>query len=398
MGSLTIPLAGSKGQDMDNLTLVLFGNGTDNPEETHTIRVISLFSVILGVSSIILNIIFLIVMRFLNDHSTAYHQLMQNLAIADLLASQLFLLTRHFPSGPFAHMTRGNDFVLREGLPYVFRSMPWMFFTGYLFTLTCLTIHQYVAVCKPWKYSQFGTKKMVRAALLVVWLFSSLQVIVPVVVLLWLSALSDKVAAKRALYDVSRVEMLIWMIIFAFTSILNIILDAVVYRKIKKLKLKRRNHRIPNQDTMNIQMKQEAFITVTLLLLACIFCRLPFPLFSIVGLELGVAGTIDDDITTLMSAVIVLLLFINFFADPIVYMLRMQEVRRCMKAMCHICIPCSKQMTDRENVVRSRLLLCHKAEITETMMTDLGGSRRGNNRMANEMMLNPVNNDAIIEA
>ena len=296
-------------------------------------RVISIFSDVLGVTSITLNIAFLVVMRFLKDHSTAYHQLMQSLSVADTLASLLFLLTTHFPSGPFAYMTKEQEFILQDGLPYVFRSMPWMFFTGYLFTLTCLTVHQYVAVCKPWKYSTLITGKMMRVSLILVWACSSLQVVIPILILLVLATLSDKVAAKRGLYYVSHTEMLIWMVVFAIITLFNIILDFIVYQRIKKLKQKRPSQYTSSQETVNIKMKQDAFITVTLLLLASILCRLPFPLFSIVDLGLQDVG--NTYTTETIGSITVLLLFVNFFADPIIYIFRLKEVRKAVRSTCN---------------------------------------------------------------
>ena len=345
--------------EKNNFTLGVFLTGNDTSEASQLsemVRAINLFGVVLGVASIVLNLVFLVAMRFLKERSTAYNTLMWNLSIADLMASLLFLLTRHFPSGPFAYMTEANDFILHEGLPYIFRSMPWMFFTGYLFTLTCLTVHQYVAVCKPWKYSKLVTRKIMRLSLVLVWGLSSLQVIIPSVVLLGLAAFSDKTAAKVGLYYVSRVEMQIWMAIFAVTTLFNIILDIIIYRKIKVLKLKHMKHPGTNQQTMNIKMKQEAFITVTLLLTASLFCRLPFPLFSIVGLELATSGKIIAATGYLINSIIVFLLFLNFFADPIVYMCRMKEVRIAFKYMTgHCTSPCSMRRNRSDRRRRSAL-------------------------------------------
>lgn len=294
--------------------------------------VISYIAIVFGVLSIGLNIIFLFAMHFFKDKVTAYHRYLQNLAISDMLASCTFLLLQDDSRltkciAPFV------DVILLQGLPYVIRSLPWMFFNSYLLTLSCLTINQYVAVCRPWRYNELVTNNRILFSLVFVWTFSSLQLLVPVTILVVLYILQDSNLTTATLYSVSKIEMQIWMGIFIFSTVLNIFLNLFIYRKIRHLKLKRRmNSHSSNMESVNIRTKQAAFVTVSLLLLASVFCRLPFPLTAIISLSYS-------DSKPLLNASVLLLLYLNFFADPIIYLLRMREVQRSYKQLLRRCLP-----------------------------------------------------------
>ena len=126
------------------------------------------------------------------------------------------------------------------------------------------------------------------------------------------------------------------MVVFATSTILNIVLNMFVHQKIRSLKLRHHDTRgAPNPESLNIRMKQEAFVTVSLLLAASVFCRLPLPVAGIVALILeGRISNLEDQRTSeRMNAVVILLLYVTFFADPIVYLCRIRDTRNSYKAL-----------------------------------------------------------------
>ena len=332
--------------------------------------VINSIGIALGVASIVLNLIFIFGMRYLRDKPTAYHRFLKNLSFADAMASFSFLWITNCPKGFFSHIQGSQGFILVRVLPYVFRSLPWMFFTGYLLTLSCLTLNQYVAVCKPWRYSELVTNQRVTISLVIVWSLSLLQILIPVTILLILYSLTDKKAAMAALYFVSRIEIQIWMAIFALSVIANIVLDVIIYNKIRQLKLKRRYSSMSNNpESCNIRMKQEAFVTVALLLIASVFCRLPFPLVGIIGINVQ---------TRILNAGIVMLLYLNFFVDPIIYVLRMKEVRKTYRRLigkCAHCFPCCAGEHFFTRSISSRMISL-KMETTQHTVINIEMQRR----------------------
>ena len=293
-------------------------------------HVLGTVGITLGVISIVLNIIFIIGLHFQQEKTSAYNRLMKNLAVADVMAAVSFLIIQMWPHGFFAHIGSHNAFILVQVLPYVFRSWPWMFFTTYMLTLTCLTINQYVAVCRPWRYSELVTTPRITVLLVIVWSLSSLQILIPRAVILVLYFSHNQTAAMDALYTISAIEIQVWMAIFIFSNVLNIVVNTRVYRKIHQLKLKRRrSHTMKSAESTNIRTKQEAFITVALLLVASLFCRLPFPLTGLISINLN---------SPTLNASIVFLLYLNFFVDPIIYLTRMREVKRFYSRQLRFCI------------------------------------------------------------
>ena len=339
-------------------------NRSAGGNETTAAEVLSTMGMTLGILSIILNVVFLIGLQFQKEKASAYNRFVKTLSVADIMASFSFLLIQKWPRGFFAYISKDETFILAHVIPYVFRSWPWMFFTCYMMTLTCLTVNQYVAVCKPWRYSELVTGRRVTTSLVIVWGLSSLQILVPMTVIMILYSVRDKTAAMAALYTISKIEIQIWMAIFMFSNILNIALDVIIYKKIRQLKMKRRfNQMNKSAESLNIRTKQEAFHTVALLLIASLFCRLPFPLAGLISLNLSSA---------VLNAGIVFLLYLNFFVDPIIYLTRMREVRRFYRGHLRTIvrfISCGKKISqDNDQCEISIGLLPGNTEMTNSVV------------------------------
>ena len=328
-----------------------------------------------GATSIVLNLAFLFAVHFVKDRNTAYFRLIQNLAVADDLAALTFLITQNWPHGLFAYINPRDHFVLAHGLSYVFRGFPWMFFTAYLLTLSCLTLNQYVAVCKPWRYAQLVTPRVVTIAVIVIWCLSGLQLIIPLCIVLSLTRLSDTRIAMASLHSLSKIEIHFWMGFFVLAIFFNIILDVIVHYRIKQLQNKRRGTQ-RTIDSKNIETKQRAFVTLTLLLIASVFLRLPFPILGIVGLNLDYsmgAATVE-----LVQAIVIFLLYINFLTDPIIYLVRTKEVTQTYRGLVTVCLrKCKRRSsqypssTSGKGGSRSRRFSCRRMTFEGTTATTL---------------------------
>ena len=148
---------------------------TTQMEVPSIVGAFSVCGVTIGIAAILFNLIFILALSGISDKDKPYYRFTKCLSFCDLLGSLSFILIINFPRGIVGSITH-SKFAFLRALPYVFRSIPWMFFTGYLLTLTCLAINQYVAVCKPWRYNQLVTNKTVTCSLICVWIVSSLQV------------------------------------------------------------------------------------------------------------------------------------------------------------------------------------------------------------------------------
>jgi ABC-type maltose transport system permease subunit len=194
-----------------------------SPAIQHVVTCIITTGYIIGFVSVLLNGIYLIIHYFTKDKTLAYYHLIRSLVIADIFASVTFFLTQVWPHGPFAHINPQEHFALAHGLSYMFRGTPWLFFTAYLLTLSCLTVNQYIAVCKPWCYSELAIPCRVYCCLAFIWLLSSMQLLIPLFIILSLLNIEDKKEAMGLLYQVAKVEMHLWMTLFIIAIICNIV-------------------------------------------------------------------------------------------------------------------------------------------------------------------------------
>ena len=218
---------------------ILLHNLTASSYDLTGPHVLSSLGTSLGCGAILLNIIFLCCMLHIRNKDSAYNRFIQNLTVCDILGSFTFIITQNWPQGPFAHILeehQGNDWWLQT-LPYVFRSLPWMFFTCYMLTLNCLSISQYLASCRPHVYVRIRMRKYIHYILLAVWIFSSLQVIIPTLVLVCLSVEPILVAFHKLIF-ISKVEMVGWMLVYMFSTCLSVVLNVIVYVKLRQLKYK----------------------------------------------------------------------------------------------------------------------------------------------------------------
>jgi len=305
-----------------------------------TVYTVQYLGVTLGITSIIMNVVFLIATKYIKDKTAAYHRFIKNLSVADVLSASSFLLISSWPQWGMAFASTKHGKKVLPLIAYVVRGLPWAFFTGYLLTLSGLTVNQYLAVCRPWRYCSIVSPSNVSICLIIIWLISALQLIIPLIICISIWGHNEENFLEQVQL-LGAIEMQVWMCFFALSLLFNITLNIIIYLKINMLKMKRRMSSSHTQESLNIRMKQEAFITVALLLFISVFFRLPFPLMGMIGIQI---------MSPLVDASIVLLLYLNFFIDPIIYFLRMREVKKTWRYVLHGCgLSCFPVYEEGEN-------------------------------------------------
>jgi hypothetical protein len=315
--------------------------------QPYGVHIVSYISNALGVLAVILNIVFLVCMKWIPNSSSCYNCFIKNLAVCDIFGSLLFLVTQNWPEGPFALIMseKGHTSVWLSGSPYIFRSIPWMFFTAYMLTLNCLTVSQYLASCKPHVYMHVQKHRNVTAVLGAVWLLASLQIIVPCCVLASLSSLPIQQAFLH-LIVISKIEMVVWMVVYTLSTMLSILLNILVYFELKRLKNQRTRRASSSHDTRtpstptarqgsrrdgaNSRAKNEAFITVFYLSVASIVCRLPLPLVGMLLITI-IENVYGYTVMSWSLVSVVFLLYLVFVVDPVIYLLRMPDIRLLLR-------------------------------------------------------------------
>ena len=282
------------------------------------VSVLEITATSLGVLSVFVNSKSLLAMFFLRDKRSAYLRFLRNLNLTDLLASLTFLVIQN------AHISADTPTLV--SVSYVLRSLPWMFLTAYMLTLLSLAVNQYVAVCRPWHYSRVVTDSFVSASIGGIWLASTLQVIVPLCIVLAVR-LQAHADAGAVVARVAVLEMQAWMLLFTLVILANVFLNIRVYQQIRILR-KRLAHR---KDSDNIRAKHKAFLTMTYLLLTGVFFWFPFPLVGLLGVSIS---SIRDPVTwKVLNAAISVLLYVNCLVDPLIFILRVNEIRSAYKNM-----------------------------------------------------------------
>ena len=120
------------------------------------VGIFSICGVTIGIFAMIFNLTFILALSRIKEKDKPYYRFTKCLSICDLLGSFTFIVIINFPQGILGSITN-IKFAFVRALPYVFRSLPWMFFTGYLLTLTCLAVNQYIAgKCNFPNYIQIG--------------------------------------------------------------------------------------------------------------------------------------------------------------------------------------------------------------------------------------------------
>ncbi len=131
------------------------------------------------------------------------------------------------------------------------------------------------------------------------------------------------------LHKMASVEILIWMIFFTLLIMFNIGIIISIYIRLQTLLTRSRSvgGRQYSQVPSSMRSKHDIFVTIYLLLLASIFCRLPFPITGIIGF-VAPAELIQPNTWYVLNAVLSLILYCNFLADPLISFYGLKDARQ----------------------------------------------------------------------
>ena len=317
-------------------------------EQPEGVYMISYMGNGIGVFAVLLNIVFTLCMAQIPNPKCASNRFIKNLSICDIFGTFTFLLTQNWPKGPFAQITSEYEatHLWIHGSPYIFRSVPWMFFTAYLLTINCLTISQYLASCKPHIYASFHRYKTVTVALVLVWCIASLQVLGPIIILACLTSYPVQLAFYHLVF-VAKAEMVSWLIVYTLSTLCSILLNVLVYFELRRHRKTSRETNSSFRDRSigaNTRAKNKAFITSICLCVASV-SRIPLILVSMLLITF-VEDYFGYNVMCWVLAVNVMLLYLVFVIDPIIYVVRMRHVRTVLKSALRKTLNCLKNTKD----------------------------------------------------
>ena len=111
------------------------------------------------------------------------------------------------------------------------------------------------------------------------------------------------------------------MVLYTLSTCLSIFLNILVYFELKRLRSKQ-----GQAEGANSRAKKEAFITVFCLSLASIVCRLPLPLVGMLLITI-IENIYGYSVMCWSMVTVVFLLYLVFVVDPVIYLIRMPDIR-----------------------------------------------------------------------
>ena len=180
---------------------------------------------------------------------------------------------------------------------------------------------QYFAVCKPLQYIVVVQKTWVTAFIFISWIVTITVSFIPFVWLLFMTR--GDVCDASLLSTILQVVIIgsdccIALIALIYISVL--VLCALIYNEIHNLQ-KRLSY---FQYIQDVKAEQKTFVTTVLLMAALTVFNIPYTIVYIVSLHNSDGADINNSILIYYMN---MLPYMKFLSDPLIYSLRMKEIR-----------------------------------------------------------------------
>ncbi|KAK2190036.1 hypothetical protein NP493_91g02017 [Ridgeia piscesae] len=309
---------------------------------------------------------------------TVHHTLLLNLAVCDALGSLLLwmyynspCLFPHFPITTPAHCLFIAVVLVAPVVLTLCTS---------LFSLLMLAINQYFAICWPLLAATSSTKGRAAACIGAAWVLSVVCALLPAVFILAAAGGGfERCAGHATAVGVKSLEICSYAL--ACLIVVIVALYGRIYREV--LSYRRRMPPTPTASTCSrssaasnssrhrrrvrlvaacqapsAEHNYKAFVTTLMLWFTLVLFWLPFMVFHFLSMHLDIEHVSD----ALLNAKFYLIDFLptlNFFTDPIIYGIRMREVRsayrRLFAGVCPACVRQSRRRSPAASVRFSAL-------------------------------------------
>ena len=292
-----------------------------------------------------LNTLSLLAMSRMQGRRSVHHTLILNQAVTDIVGSLLLWMYYNSPYifPRFQIVTLPHCLFIVAVLvgPFILALS-----TGSL-TLLTLALNQYFAICHPLKATTNVTKHKAYIVIGMIWLFSATLAMIPALIVIalpecnmWVHVVGVK-ALEVCTYGLG---VLIIIIVALYGRIYR---EIVNYRK-----------RMPQLGRNNAHSSEQehhfkAFITTFLLTGTLIVFWLPYTLFHVVGANVDDYNDIPLWVIYAKMYIIDFSPLLNYLADPIIYGIRMREIRQGYYRLFSYVIPCCVKRAAARVTVRS---------------------------------------------
>ena len=290
---------------------------------------------VFAVACVFFNVLSVGAMLHIRGRRSVHHTLLLNLAVCDMVGSVLLWMYYNSPL-IFPHFeitTLGHCMFITLVLvaPYI------LSLCNSFLSLLMLAINQYMAICHPLRSVTNITKGKIYLCIACAWLLSVVLATCPAFLMLMMTQ-----QKHCTLYATEMAVHSLEICAYGLAGLIVIIvaLYARVYRKIldyrKEQAQIRRTCRNNNHDS---ESNFKAFITTAVLTSTLVIFWLPYMVFHFISAHVEY-DSISDDALRVKFYAVDFLPVLNFLTDPIVYGIRMKEIREGYQYMFHRILPC----------------------------------------------------------
>lgn len=313
--------------DNSNLDKNISNNATNSSVDYSDLKAFTTAGIVLGISGFIINFISLLALVNMKPPLQAFHRLLINLAVSDLVISALtcigapmFLLYLYqIEEGGGDEPLLCTSRVIME-LSYISLLVP-------VLATTALVVNQYLSVTHPLRYEQFATTRLITFCILGMWIFTFLNGL-----LIFMSSYLANCMEKEEMTCVRffeecnyfQIRSLTYSILLLVVTGFTIILYVKMFSAIKQHLT---SSSAFQEDSETKAMDRKLHVTIALLFGTVLIFWFPGIIDSFMIIFMS-NNEMQCSVCILFHLVANLMFLTNSLCDPFIYGIRLPDVRQ----------------------------------------------------------------------
>ena len=269
----------------------------------------------------------------IKGNRSVHHTLLMNLACCDIVGSLLLWMYQNSPM-IFPRFSVTN-FIHCLFIMMVLVASFILSLSVSALALLSLAMNQYIAICNPLFSATTITKRKACLVILVCWTLAFTAAMTPILLLLVRTDVND-CATEVQVWGVHSLEICAYGL--ALLILIIVCLYGLIYREI--VRYRRRTPTLSRTRTRDeTENSYKAFVTTILLVGTLVIFWLPFMAYTFITAHID-ETTVSDVAIYIKMYLVDFLPMLNFLTDPIIYGIRMREIRDSYHRMFAKILPC----------------------------------------------------------